>query len=244
MHLSRSYCSPSAGTQRCLPPGKVDFKAAGIPEYADCFAMILDSLFTSAELASFLATAESAAPWEPARVNATADQAFLMPDYRNGERIILDDVGLATRIFERIRPHLSEVEEMKWGGGLAWKMVGMNERLRFLRYPVGGFFRPHYDGGRRLNLSSRLDRARLLLSSRPSRHLQPTSATASISEPFSPSSSTCPHQPTARLNHCSRAREERLASSVRAWTTMSTSSRFLDVYLCSSTPNCCTQVKM
>lgn len=110
--------------------------------------MILDSLFTPAELSSFLAAAESSSAWEPARVNATADQSFLMLDYRSGERIILDDVELSARIFERIRPHLSELEEVKWGGGMAWKMFGMNERLRFLRYPVGGFFRPHCDGGK------------------------------------------------------------------------------------------------
>ncbi|ORY69140.1 hypothetical protein BCR35DRAFT_354690 [Leucosporidium creatinivorum] len=131
---------------RLLPPGKVDFAAAGFPDYSDCFAMILDSLFTPAELASFLAAAESSSPWEPARVNATADESYLMPDYRNGERIILDDAELSARIFERIRPHLKELEETSWGRDSLWRMVGMNERLRFLRYPVGGFFRPHYDG--------------------------------------------------------------------------------------------------
>ncbi|KAJ7487874.1 hypothetical protein FB451DRAFT_1000042, partial [Mycena latifolia] len=27
-----------------------------------------------------------------------------------------------------------------------WRMVRLNERLRFLRYPKGGFFRQHIDG--------------------------------------------------------------------------------------------------
>jgi hypothetical protein len=124
--------------------------------------MILDSLFTPAELTSFLAAAESSSPWEPARVNATADQSYLMTDYRNGDRIILDDVELSAKIFERIRPHLKELEETKWGGGMSWKMVGMNERLRFLRYPVGGFFRPHCDGGESFVALPAFDRADLL----------------------------------------------------------------------------------
>lgn len=52
---------------------------------------MLDDLFTREELSRFLATAEASSEWDVARVNATANLAYIDTNYRNGERIILDD---------------------------------------------------------------------------------------------------------------------------------------------------------
>ncbi|KAJ7053297.1 hypothetical protein C8F01DRAFT_1032167 [Mycena amicta] len=133
--------------------GHVDFEAAGLSEYNGCYAVVLDSLFTEAELSAFLAEAEASAPWDVAQVNAGV-HAYTNTSYRNGQRIIYDSMDLSERIFAKIRPHLKDIEEIDQPTYLSgatkavqkWRMVRLNERLRFLRYPLGGFFRAHIDG--------------------------------------------------------------------------------------------------
>ncbi|KAJ6492981.1 hypothetical protein C8R45DRAFT_825124 [Mycena sanguinolenta] len=101
----------------------------------------------------FPSLAEASSPWEVAQVNA-GQYTYTNTSYRNGERIIYDSVSLSERIFEKIRPHLADIEEIEEptyinGADKAiqkWRMVRLNERLRFLRYPQGGFFRGHCDG--------------------------------------------------------------------------------------------------
>jgi hypothetical protein len=133
---------------RYVPPGHIDFDAAGLHDYNGCYAVVLDSLFSEAELSAFLAEAEASSPWEIAQVNA-GQYAYTDTSYRNGERIIYDSFELSEKIFEKIRPHLKDIEEIEQPTYLngvekavqKWRMVRLNERLRFLRYPVGGFFR-------------------------------------------------------------------------------------------------------
>jgi hypothetical protein len=79
--------------------------------------------------------------------------------YRNGQRIIHNSFELSAQIFDKIRPHLSAIEGIQEPvsvylhhsnrhiqAGQKWRMVRMNEHLRFLCYPKGGFFRAHVDG--------------------------------------------------------------------------------------------------
>ncbi|KAJ6484401.1 hypothetical protein C8R47DRAFT_1131280 [Mycena vitilis] len=135
-----------------VPTGRVDFAAAGLPEYKGCYAVVLDSLFPKPELSACLAQAEAFSPWEIAQVNG-GEHAFTNTSYRNGQRIIYDSFELSEQIFKRVRPHLSDIEEIEeityikgQKSMQKWRMVRLNERLRFLRYPVGGFFRAHCDG--------------------------------------------------------------------------------------------------
>ncbi|KAF7349342.1 P4Hc domain-containing protein [Mycena sanguinolenta] len=137
---------------RYVPSGRINFAAAGLPEYNDCYAIVLDSLFSKPVLSAVLAQAEASSPWEVAQINA-GRQAITNTSYRNGQRIIYDSFELSEEIFKQVRPHLSDVEEIDmetWvNGGKAmqkWRMVHLNERLRFLRYSKGGFFRKHVDG--------------------------------------------------------------------------------------------------
>ena len=58
---------------------------------------------------------------------------------RNNERVLVDDLSLATNLFHRAEPLLPAVIE---GHGL----VGFNERWRFYRYRPGQTFKPHRDG--------------------------------------------------------------------------------------------------
>ncbi|KAJ7611146.1 hypothetical protein B0H17DRAFT_1117695 [Mycena rosella] len=137
---------------RYVSPGRVNFGEAGLPEYNGCYAVVLDSLFSKPELSAVLAQAEAYSPWEIAQVNAGA-YAFTNTSYRNGQRIIYDSFELSEEIFKKVCPHLSdieEIEEIMFINGQKmmqkWAMVRLNERLRFLRYPEGGFFRKHIDG--------------------------------------------------------------------------------------------------
>ncbi|KAJ7695374.1 hypothetical protein B0H17DRAFT_1055715, partial [Mycena rosella] len=152
--FSKLFGRKTESTQpRYVSPGPVDFAAAGLHQYNGCFAVVLDSLFSEAELSSVLAAAEASSPWEVAQVNAGA-HAYTNTSYRNGERIIFDSFELSEKIFEKVRPHLQDIEEIEqtvYLNGVdkavqKWRMVRLNERLRFLRYPKGGFFRQHIDG--------------------------------------------------------------------------------------------------
>ncbi|KAJ7129113.1 hypothetical protein C8R46DRAFT_1016908 [Mycena filopes] len=137
---------------RPIPPGLVNFAAVGLPEYDGCYAIVLDDLFTRPTLSSILDQAQTL-PWDVAKVNS-GTEAYTVPSYRNGQRIIYDSFELSAQIFDKIRPHLNAIEEIEEETYLPdgrpavqkWRMVRMNERLRFLRYHIGGFFRVHCDG--------------------------------------------------------------------------------------------------
>lgn len=62
-----------------------------------------------------------------------------MPDYRKGDRCIIDSDTLAAALWTRIQ----HVVPLTRGVETA---VGLNERFRFLRYDAGDFFSSHRDG--------------------------------------------------------------------------------------------------
>ncbi len=62
-----------------------------------------------------------------------------MTDIRNSDRCIWDDHKEVRKIWKRIRPFIPET----WKG---FRVQGLNERMRFLRYEPGQFFLPHCDG--------------------------------------------------------------------------------------------------
>lgn len=67
--------------------------------------------------------------------------------YRDNDRIVADDPALARRLFTRLRQCLSPATGL--GAVMdeeGWRMVGVNERLRFCRYRPGTQFRAHQDG--------------------------------------------------------------------------------------------------
>jgi WD40 repeat protein len=88
-----------------------------------------------------------------ALVEATERRGFTSaaPDYptsyRDNDRIVADDPALASRLFERLMRCASQAPGL---GGVMneddWRVVGVNERLRFCRYRPGTQFRAHQDG--------------------------------------------------------------------------------------------------
>jgi len=69
----------------------------------------------------------------------TASGYVMRPEVRNNARVILDDVELASSLWQRIAPFVPTPLEGRTA-------LGLNERFRFYRYDVGQKFAPHYDG--------------------------------------------------------------------------------------------------
>ena len=82
---------------------------------------------------------QSARGYEVALLNTGGGTQTFNLAVRNGDRCIVDSPHFADALFARLRHALPATFA---GRGL----VGLNERLRFLRYDRGGYFRPHRDG--------------------------------------------------------------------------------------------------
>ncbi|OJJ97532.1 hypothetical protein ASPACDRAFT_123463 [Aspergillus aculeatus ATCC 16872] len=135
-----------------------------LPPYRHLFAAIIDNVFTEAECTELLRLAEASTltatsqtpQWERAMLNVGAGEQVLRPDTRNCGRIILDAPELAQKLGDRILPFLRDefgldvLEKDAWRVTLQtrrrYQLTRLNERLRFLRYQGGEFFRPHWDG--------------------------------------------------------------------------------------------------
>ena len=62
-----------------------------------------------------------------------------MTDVRNNDRCIWDSQEEVDKIWNRIKEYIPKVFKGR-------KVLGLNERLRFLRYEAGQYFAPHFDG--------------------------------------------------------------------------------------------------
>ncbi|KAF8425282.1 hypothetical protein EV426DRAFT_532097 [Tirmania nivea] len=135
--------------------------------YPNHFALVIDNCFTQEECEKLIAIAETdEVGWQHAQVNVGGGMQVTALEIRNSGRIIRDDYDMASLIFERVKPFLDEVqilqrEGTRWSAimtpvnnprkamrfwGQKWEMVRLNERMRFLRYGLGQYFEPHYDG--------------------------------------------------------------------------------------------------
>ncbi len=146
----------------------IDFSTSPLPEYAGLYAVVLDHVLSPSECATLLELAEASVPetskmrgedggpWGPAMVNVGGGYEVLEQGYRNGERIVWDCEEVVGRLWERclqseeVRRELAVVEEgskvvgVGNGNGGRWEVKEVNDRMRFLRYGVGGFFRREF----------------------------------------------------------------------------------------------------
>jgi hypothetical protein len=137
----------------------IDFTKEGLPEYAHSFAMAIDDIATPVECAALLNAAETraGAKWEQAMINIGNGEQKMVIDRRYCGRIIYDNPELAQRIQERVLPYLpQEIVTLTNKPGITgkgpvqrgetWRMRRLNEKLRFLKYTSGMYFREHCDG--------------------------------------------------------------------------------------------------
>ncbi len=139
---------------------RIDFSKTTLPEYTDRYALILDNILSPEECSTLIRAAEATSPtgWERALVNVGGGNQMLITDARNCGRIIWDSREMVSRIWKRI-DHLPDVQEIArlenaptiFGHGPSkrnevWKFTRPNERMRFLKYVGGEYFRAHCDG--------------------------------------------------------------------------------------------------
>lgn len=148
---------------------QIDFTQTNPPlrDYARTFAAVIDDVLTPSECAELIRLAEASATtkkdspdtngkatWERAMINIGNGHQMLATDTRNCGRIIYDTPDLADRILARIRPFLEEYgldrlenkPRITRGRRETFQLARLNERLRFLKYEGGEYFRPHWDG--------------------------------------------------------------------------------------------------
>ncbi len=143
----------------------IDWSKTVLPEFGACYAVVLDNVLSPSECAELLRLAEASVPagqrgpdgsaWQPAMVNVGGGFEMLAADYRNSDRIVWDQQEVANRLWARclladgLRERLSVIEddivvlgpERKEGNKRRWEFRRLNERMRFLKYTPGQFFR-------------------------------------------------------------------------------------------------------
>ena len=105
------------------------------------FVRVVDDVFGADECDAVIARIESL---RPAFAPVTTSQGFVeMPELRNNDRVIFDDVDLAADLWRRLQRLGPGPRAFRAG---TWNPLGLNERFRGYRYRAGQRFGPHYDG--------------------------------------------------------------------------------------------------
>ena len=136
----------------------IDFTAVNLPEYRDCYAVLIDGAFSASECQDLISAAEAQTNgvWEAALVNVGGGRQRSIPEVRDCGRIIWDERDIVGKIWDRVKDQVPEIQRMEKkprvtrGGfslkGEVWNATRLNERMRFLKYTNGQYFRPHEDG--------------------------------------------------------------------------------------------------
>ncbi|WEW59544.1 hypothetical protein PRK78_005018 [Emydomyces testavorans] len=170
VHIPDSFLTTPPSDARPITVNSIDFSASPLPEYKDYYAVVLDNVLSPSECAQLLSLAEQSVvephpangdPWKPALVNIGPGREVLQQEYRNSDRIIWDNEEVMRRLLDRcfqadgIKERLSVIAGEKCrtilgkhgvDSGERWRIVKLNERMRFLRYVKGQYFRAHCDG--------------------------------------------------------------------------------------------------
>ncbi|CAI6339484.1 unnamed protein product [Periconia digitata] len=137
---------------------KVDFEEDGLIEYNKDYAIVLDGVLSQEECDALLSVAESTTngTWERAMVNIGGGMQALYEDTRKCGRIIYDSEELAEKLWARMAAAVPEIHRLHdwervtglgpWKRKETWKLTRLNERMRFLKYVGGEYFRAHCDG--------------------------------------------------------------------------------------------------
>ncbi|XP_025087896.1 prolyl 4-hydroxylase 1-like [Pomacea canaliculata] len=101
-------------------------------------AFVLHNVLSPEECKQYISQTEEKG-YVKALLNIGGGKELLMTDVRNSDRCIIDSVEEALKVWQRIKEYIPQ----EWDGRA---VIGLNERLRFLRYDPGQYFKPHMDG--------------------------------------------------------------------------------------------------
>ena len=99
---------------------------------------MLDNVLTEDDCIALIEETEEKG-YEQALLNVGAGRQVLDTSYRNSKRCIINSEEKAKWLWEKIQDYVPAT----------WKsfpVAGLNERLRFLKYEPGDYFKPHMDG--------------------------------------------------------------------------------------------------
>ncbi|MCJ1456904.1 hypothetical protein MMC28_007270 [Mycoblastus sanguinarius] len=131
----------------------IDFKATELPEYEGYYACVLDNVLSADECANLIraAKAQTNGEWQHAMINVGYGRQEIDTETRSCGRIIWDNGELASKIWGRCQHLVPEILELKDKPGITgtaslkksctYRTTGLNERMRFLRYFDGNYFR-------------------------------------------------------------------------------------------------------
>jgi hypothetical protein len=98
---------------------------------------VIQNFFTLEECQQSIQLAEDTGFGE-APINSVLG-AERRPQIRNNDRVIIDDLSLAEKLWQRAKEFVPVRFRF-------WRTIGLNERFRYYRYDPGQRFVPHYDG--------------------------------------------------------------------------------------------------
>ena len=137
---------------------KIDFAKTVLPEYKSSYAVIIDNALSKTECEALVKAAEATTngTWEQAMINIGNGQQKLITDARDCGRIIWDDRAMVAKIWDRVKDYVPEIMEIKGKANVTgngpvkrketWGFSRLNERMRFLRYTTGQYFRSKFMG--------------------------------------------------------------------------------------------------
>ena len=148
---------------------RLDFLSLKLPEYVGLYAYVLDNCLTPEECQTLLRAVEHRAShtWERAMINVGSGRQAMAMDVRNCGRIIWDDSQVVAKIWKRVEHLLPDIARLENQGrvtglgpvrrGEVWTLKRLNERMRFLKYEGGEYFKRTHDDDR-ARLVSHTDR--------------------------------------------------------------------------------------
>ncbi|XP_064603709.1 uncharacterized protein LOC135469107 [Liolophura sinensis] len=127
LHLCPGDRPPIVKTDLSLPDGQKKL------------AFFLENVMTKQECDAYIKKTEKMG-YKRALLTIGKDTQVLRKDIRNSYRCVWDSEEQANILWQRIEPYIPTDFNSRW------KPLGLNKRLRFLRYDPGEYFKPHYDG--------------------------------------------------------------------------------------------------
>jgi hypothetical protein len=135
----------------------VDPRAWGVESKK--YIRVLENILTKQECDRLIEISERKG-YEAALVNVGGGRQRLMANVRNNDRCIIDNWEIMEACWQRILS-VCQDGELLYGPSQQDRRlhaVGLNERMRILRYDPGTYFSPHYDGSYRRSYEAGPDR--------------------------------------------------------------------------------------
>ena len=137
-------CSDAIAVMAALFSRRLVVRKVILPRLIDQtkYAIVLENVFSSDECKAMVCESECKG-YDTALLNKGGGREELETKIRKSQRCIIDKIEYADTIWARVKDFVPTCWKHRKED---WHVVGLNERLRFLRYNPGDYFIPHFDG--------------------------------------------------------------------------------------------------